>query len=136
MGARMVRPGKQVLASLEDIERLRSSRLRLWSLDGSIELRIPDISRDDRQRLESRLNHLAGVCGCAESSIVGAIALAAIITWWMWHQIAFSFRSVAVAFAILIGTMLLTKFLRVFIARMQLHHALGQVLLLKRGVMP
>ena len=128
MDARGSKPRSHVLASRQDIEHLRSPHRLLWKLGGRIELRVPEIPAGDRDRIESRLNELAGICGCAEASGVGAIAMIAVGVWWVRHDVAFSVRSVTGALAIVIGTMLLTKLVRVLIARWQLRINLGHLL--------
>ena len=128
MGSRESGAEYLVISSFEDVERLQSSPVRLWKLDDPIELRIPDIEQSERERLESRLNELAGVCGCAEGSIAGAIALIAIAVFWVQRGIAFSFQSILAAGAMVIGIALAAKFVRVLVARVLLHRALGGLL--------
>jgi hypothetical protein len=128
MGSRELGSETLVISSLRDVERLRSSPARLWKLHGLIELRIPDLVQPERERLESRLNELAGVCGCAEGSVAGAIALIAIVVFWIQREIAFSCQSVFTAGVTVIGASLLAKLVRVITARIRLRQVLGDLL--------
>jgi hypothetical protein len=134
MGARRSRFGSHVLASIDDIERLRSSMLRLLHLEERIELQIPGLDPRLREHHQARLNELAGICGCAESSGVGALALICMIVWWIRNDVAINFGSIAAALATLIGVMLTAKFLRVLVARLQLRAALGRILSQQGGL--
>lgn len=132
-----------VIASIEDVARLRSPA-RLWNLHGSIELQIPGLAQPEREQLESRLNELSGVCGCAEGSAAGAIALIAIAYFWIQREIAFSYQSIFAAGAIVIGASLLAKLVRVIAARVLLRQMLGELVCTltrdspahQRGAMP
>lgn len=122
-----------VISSLGDVERLRSSPARLWTFHGPIELRIPDLAQPARERLESRLNELAGVCGCAEGSVAGAIVLIAIVVFWIQREIAFSYRSAITAGVTVIGASLLVKLMSVITARVRLRRVLGDLLRISPG---
>lgn len=129
-------PGSEalVISSLGEVERLRSSLAWLWKLQGPIELRIPDLVQ--RERMEARLNELAGVCGCAEGSVAGGIALIAVVVLWIQREIAFSYRSVFTAAAVVIGASLLAKLVRVVAARVRLRQLLGGLLHTSPGSIP
>jgi hypothetical protein len=117
-----------LISSLGDVERLRSSPTRLWMLHGPVELRIPHLAQPARERFESRLNELAGICGCAEGAVGGAAVLIAIAVFWFAREPAFSWQSVLVAGMTVIGSALLAKLVIVIIARVRLRHALGNLL--------
>jgi hypothetical protein len=120
--------GTLVLSSLEDVERLRASPTRLRKLDGRLEIRIPGLAPSDRLRLESRLNDLAGVCGCAEGSAAGAIALTIVVIVWIQRDITFAVQSVLTTGAFVIGASLLVKYTRVLAARIQIRRVLDSLL--------
>jgi hypothetical protein len=128
MGSRELGSEAQVISSLGDVEHLRSSPARLLKLHGPIELHIPDLAEDERQRLESRLNELADVCGCAEGSVAGAIVLIGIVVVWIQREIAFSWQLAFTASVTVIGASLLAKAVRVITARLRLRQVLGGLL--------
>lgn len=128
MGSHERRSEGLVVSSVEDVERLRSSPARLWRLHGPIELLIPDVAESERERLESRLNELASVCGCAEGSAAGAIALIAVVVFWIQGDITFSYPSTVTAGVTVIGASLLAKLMRVISARVLLYQVLGELL--------
>lgn len=128
MGTRELESKALVISSLGDVEHLRSSSSRLWKLHGPIKLHIPDLAQPERERLESRLNELAGVCGCAEGSFAGSLALIAVVVFWIQREIAFSWQSVFTAGVTVIGASLLTKFVGVITARLRLRRVLGDLL--------
>lgn len=117
-----------LISSLGDVERLRSSPTRLWMLHGPIELRIPDLAQPPRERFESRLNELADVCGCAQGAVAGAIALIAIVVFWIASEIPFSWPSVFAAGMTVIGGSILAKLASVIMARVRLRQVLGDLL--------
>jgi len=120
-----------VLSSLADVERLHAAPARLWSLPGPFVLRLPQVPFSERERLEARLNELAGVCGCAEGSVAGGVALIAVVVVWGLRHLSFTFPSVFRATALVIGASLLAKLVRVMTARAQLRRLLGALLRLR-----
>ena len=128
MRSRELESGTLVLSSLEDVERLRVSPTRLRKLDGRLEVRLPGLAPPDRVRLESRLNDLAGVCGCAEGSAAGAIALTIVVIVWIQRDTTFTIQSVLTMGAFVVGASLLVKYARVLAARVQIHRVLDSLL--------
>lgn len=123
-------PGSEALliSTAEDVIRLRSSPARLWAINGPIALRLPGLAPAEQDRVESRLNELAAVCGCAEGSAAGAIALVAVAVVWLVRDAGFSLASLATAAGVVIGVAVLAKLLRVTLARVQLRRLLDALL--------
>lgn len=128
LGSREPGAEEMVISSIGDVERIHSSPVRLWNLHGPIALCIPDLLQSERERFESRLNQLTGVCGCAEASVMGAITLLAITAFWIQRAIPFSYQSILTAGVTVIAAALLAKLLRVVTARILLRQMLGDLL--------
>jgi hypothetical protein len=123
-----------VIASVQDVEHLHSSPW-LWGSVGRVELHLTGLERGEREHFETRLNELASVCGCAEGAATGGVVLIAIVFIWIQREIAFSFVSIATAAALVIGAVLLAKFMRVIVARLELRAVLGSLLRSMPGIM-
>lgn len=117
-----------LLASLADVESLRSSPEWLWRLNRPIDLRLEHISQPVREQYEYRLNEFAEACGCAQGSAAGAIAVIIVIVAWIYRGYTFSFRLVFISLVTIIFASLVGKLVGVVIARIRLRHTLTKLL--------
>src|SRR5215204_5436183 len=116
-----------VLSSQEDVNLLLRSSFGTWRLKGPVELRLLDRSPDLRRRFEARLDYLASVCGCAEGSIAGALALLILVVTWVGSGEGFSWTRAFTTLAIVIFTSLAGKLARLAIASVQIRNLLREI---------
>ena len=125
-----------VLSSHEDVDLLLRSRFGPWRLKSPVELRLLDRNPDLRRRFETRLDYLASVCGCAEGSIAGALALLILVVTWVESGEGFSFTRALTTLAIVICTSLAGKLARLAIASVQIRGLLREIANDARAALP
>ena len=117
----------QALASAKDIERLLASPLAIWRLEAPVQLAFLQPTPDLRLRLEARLNSLASVCGCAEASLAGAVALLFLVVTWVQSGERLGWTSGLTILGAVIATSLIAKTVRVAAARLQMRRLLREI---------
>ncbi|HEU0284733.1 MAG TPA: hypothetical protein VFR52_06285 [Sphingomicrobium sp.] len=127
MGARRRADRATVLSSHEDVDLLLRSPFATWRLKGPVHLRLLDRTPHLRRRFEARLDYLASVCGCAEGSIAGFLALLFLVVTWIGSGEGFSWTRAFTTLAIVICTSLAGKAARLAIARLQIRNLLREI---------
>lgn len=125
-------------ATISDLATLDQAIAWRWllRLEPVIELRLPELTSGDRERLQSDIDSKASVCGCAEGGIATAVALLGYllaVSTGAWRPGVSTTAMIFIGLGVAMGAGMIGKFIGLLRARRGLRRTLMEARKLARG---